>query len=227
MKKCNKCGNEKELTEFFFRKDSQKYRNECKVCFTESNKINRNVESMKEYNKQYIKINSEKIKEYKKQYYDNNKEKILENRKQYYNDNIEKVKKYRKENKIILSEKQKIYYQNRLKNDIIFKTKENIRKLIQLSFKRNGFTKKTKTHQILGCTFEEFKQHLESKFEDWMTWDNYGLYNGELNYGWDIDHIIPSSSATSEKEIIKLNHFTNLQPLCSKINRDIKINKVG
>jgi hypothetical protein len=115
MKKCNKCGNEKELTEFFFRKDSQKYRNECKVCFTESNKINGNVESMKEYNKQYIKINSEKIKEYKKQYYDNNKEKILENRKQYYNDNIEKVKKYRKENKIILSEKQKIYYQNRLK----------------------------------------------------------------------------------------------------------------
>ena len=55
-----------------------------------------------------------------------------------------------------------------------------------------------------------------------MSWDNYGLYNGELNYGWDIDHIIPLASATTEKELLKLNHFTNLQPLCSKINRDIK-----
>jgi hypothetical protein len=55
-----------------------------------------------------------------------------------------------------------------------------------------------------------------------MNWDNYGLYNGESNYGWDIDHIIPSSSAITEEELIKLNHFTNLQPLCSYINRKIK-----
>ena len=58
-----------------------------------------------------------------------------------------------------------------------------------------------------------------------MTWDNYGKYNGELNYGWDIDHKIPISSAKSEEEIILLNHYTNLQPLCSKINRHIKTNK--
>jgi hypothetical protein len=24
-----------------------------------------------------------------------------------------------------------------------------------------------------------------------MIWDNYGLYNGTPEYGWDIDHIIP------------------------------------
>jgi hypothetical protein len=59
-----------------------------------------------------------------------------------------------------------------------------------------------------------------------MNFENYGKYNGELNYGWDIDHIIPSSSAISEEEIIKLNHFSNLQPLCSKINRDIKKDKM-
>jgi hypothetical protein len=58
-----------------------------------------------------------------------------------------------------------------------------------------------------------------------MTWDNYGLYNGELNYGWDIDHIIPLSSGKTEDDLINLNHYTNLQPLCSKINRDIKKNK--
>jgi hypothetical protein len=55
-----------------------------------------------------------------------------------------------------------------------------------------------------------------------MTWDNYGLYNGELNYGWDIDHIKPVSSAKTISELIGLNHYTNLQPLCSKVNRDIK-----
>ena len=57
-----------------------------------------------------------------------------------------------------------------------------------------------------------------------MNWNNYGIYNGEFNYGWDLNHIIPISSAKSEEEIIKLNHYTNLQPLCSKTNRDIKRN---
>ena len=55
-----------------------------------------------------------------------------------------------------------------------------------------------------------------------MTWENRGLYNGELNYGWDIDHIIPSSSGLNYNDIIKLNHYTNLQPLCSYTNRVIK-----
>mgnify|MGYP000907082163 FL=1 len=77
-----------------------------------------------------------------------------------------------------------------------------------------------------GCTFEEFKLYMESKFEPWMNWDNHGLYNGELNYGWDIDHIIPISSATSQQEILKLNHYTNLQPLCSYTNRYIKKDKL-
>jgi hypothetical protein len=93
--------------------------------------------------------------------------------------------------------------------------------------KKKGFSKKSKTQDILGCTFEEFKLYIESLFEDWMNWNNHGLYNGELNYGWDLDNIIPQSSVTTEKEIIKLNHHTNYQPLCSKINRDIKRNKLG
>ena len=82
--------------------------------------------------------------------------------------------------------------------------------------------KSKKSQEILGCSFEDFKAYLESKFEFWMNWENYGLYNGEVNYGWDIDHIIPLSSAKLEEEIVKLNHYTNLQPLCSKVNRDIK-----
>jgi hypothetical protein len=59
-----------------------------------------------------------------------------------------------------------------------------------------------------------------------MTWDNHGLYNGTEMFGWDIDHIIPLSSAINETDIIKLNHYSNLQPLCSKINRDVKRNNL-
>jgi hypothetical protein len=92
----------------------------------------------------------------------------------------------------------------------------------RLSFVNKGLRKNSKTSQILGCSFEEFKLYLESKFETWMSWENYGKYNGELNYGWDIDHIIPLSSVSNEEEILELNHFTNLQPLCSYTNRNIK-----
>jgi hypothetical protein len=59
-----------------------------------------------------------------------------------------------------------------------------------------------------------------------MTWENKGLYNGNPNYGWDIDHIIPLSEAKSKDDVIRLNHYTNLQPLCSYINRDVKKNKI-
>jgi len=60
-----------------------------------------------------------------------------------------------------------------------------------------------------------------------MNWDNHGLYNGKFNYGWDIDHIIPISSGKTEEDIFRLNHYTNLQPLCSKVNRDIKKDRLN
>lgn len=80
----------------------------------------------------------------------------------------------------------------------------------------------TPTEEILGCKIEFFKEHLESKFEPWMTWENYGFYNGEFNYGWDIDHVTPLSQANTVEGIYELNYYENLQPLCSKVNRDIK-----
>jgi hypothetical protein len=109
----------------------------------------------------------------------------------------------------------------KLKTDPLFKLTCNIRTLVRISFK-NGFTKKSRTEKILGCSYEELKKHFEDRFESWMTWENYGKYNGDLNFGWDIDHIKPVSLAKNEEELIKLNHYTNLQPLCSRVNRYIK-----
>jgi hypothetical protein len=84
-------------------------------------------------------------------------------------------------------------------------------------------SKTKRTEEILGCTYKQFKTHLESQFEPWMSWDNWGgRLVTEQNVSWDIDHIIPLSSAQSEEEIYKLNHYTNLRPLCSYVNRFIK-----
>ena len=138
-------------------------------------------------------------------------------------DRINQVSKvYRESNKDKIRDLQNNYRIERKKVDSTYKLKNSIRRSINNAFSRNGYPKSSKTYEILGCSFEEFKEHLESQFKDWMSWDNYGKYNGKEYYGWDIDHIIPVSSGINENEVIQLNHFTNLQPLCSHINRDIK-----
>lgn len=113
----------------------------------------------------------------------------------------------------------------RKKEDPLFKLKTAISSRIRSGIKSRNFYKNFKTKEILGCTYEDFKILIENKFEPWMTWENYGKYNGMLNYGWDLDHIIPIHTALTEDDIIKLNHNTNFQPLCSKTNRDIKRHK--
>lgn len=185
-----------------------------------------NKEKIKARKKNHQQKNKERLNEISRQYYINNKEVQLEKSKEYYKNNKEKYlensRRYYKENKEKCLENKRNYYKIKISSDPLFKIKKNTRTLIYNSICRNGYSKKSKTQNMLGCSFEEFKTHLELKFESWMSWDNYGKYNGENNYGWDIDHIIPLSSATCEEEIIKLNHYTNLQPLCSKLNRDIK-----
>lgn len=97
-----------------------------------------------------------------------------------------------------------------------------------MSIKNTNTQKSSKSEDILGCSFEEFKSHLESQFESWMTWDNHGNPKDgifEPNKTWDIDHIIPLSSATTTDDIIKLNHYTNLRPLCTYNNRWVKKDK--
>lgn len=157
-----------------------------------------------------------------KSHYKENKEKILEA--QRNRADLARIKRRIRyeNNKKEINSKVVEYHRIRTQIDPLFKLKHSIRVVVSQSFKKYGYTKKSKTHKIIGCDFNDFKVHLESKFEDWMNWDNYGKYNGEFNYGWDIDHIIPISSATSEDDVVRLNHYMNLQPLCSKINRDIK-----
>lgn len=213
MKTCKMCNLEKEL--LLFPKNKSKkggFDIYCKDCNKQKSKNNRDKNP--EYNKKYKETNKEKTKEYSKKYRENNKELVRDRKKISYS----KKKDY-------YTQAAKEYKNNRIKTNPLYKLYLNTGSLIRNSLNRNGYTKKSRTYEILGCSFDEFKIYLESKFESWMTWENRGLYNGEFNYGWDIDHIKPLSSSKTEEDVIRLNHYTNLQPLCSKINRDVKINK--
>ena len=209
------CKETKEVIFFYKRKSSKDgLRSQCISC-----------------EKQYKLDNNDRIKDYGKKYKSNNYIKIREKGQQYYSNNKERIieysKNYRLNNLLELNFKRNKRRKNKYINDILYYLQENIRASINTSFSKKNYSKSSRTFEILGCSFEEFKIHLESKFEFWMNWDNKGLYNGELNYGWDIDHIIPLSSATTEEELTKLNHYTNLQPLCSYINRVVKKDKIN
>ena len=115
--------------------------------------------------------------------------------------------------------------QRKRREDPLYKFKDAIRNTIRRAMKTKGNKKNSKSWELLGCTFDEFRKYIEDKFELWMTWDNHGNpIDGiiEPDKSWDLDHIIPMASAKTEEEIIRLNHYSNFQPLCSYINRHVK-----
>ena len=235
MKLCKSCNIEKNLDLFPIRKSSKDgRRNKCRECtnlYIKSKNYKYEKKLSKEeialYNKEYNIKNKYKISDKKKIYYQENREKILEgvkiNRDIEYQCNYHKI--YRKKNIEYLRKYKAEYEKNRKENDPLYKLTSNIRSSIKYHLVKREYLKDSKIEDILGCSFIEFKKYIESKFEPWMTWDNYGSYNGELNFGWDIDHIIPISISKTKEDVINLNHYENLQPLCSKINRDIKRDK--
>lgn len=66
--------------------------------------------------------------------------------------------------------------------------------------------------ELIGCSIEQLLEHLESQFQDGMTWDNYGE--------WHIDHIKPCAmfDFTKEEDQRECFHYTNLQPLWAEDN---------
>ena len=194
-KKCNTCNLEKNISEFHkWKYGPDGYKRECKKCRkSETNKYyQNNSEKVKIRVSDYRKKNLGKLKQSKKLIYKKNKENILSANKKYRDENREKRNKYVRERKL---------------TDPIFKLKHSMNSRIRVFMKTKNITKKNKTFDIVGCSPEELKEHLENQFTEGMTWENHG------RYGWHIDHIIPLSSATTEDDIIKLCNYKNLQPL--------------
>ena len=117
-----------------------------------------------------------------------------------------KVKKWISENKESRTTYLSEYTKTRTSTDPLFKLSRNLRSRLYsaLKYQRQANYKSSKpsTQDMIGCTFEFFKEYIENLFKPDMTW-----------YNVHIDHIIPLASATTEEELIGLMHYTNCQPL--------------
>ena len=202
-KHCSKCKQLLSIDNFYKNKSSKDgLYSRCKLC---------HIQQTQDYRTN----NQEKVKQFKGEYYQNNKDNYRKYNKTRREKNPELVKeyqrKYRLKNKDERNKRRRegryAYEQARKLKDPIYNLKCSIGKLISVSLRSRNYTKKSRTYEILGCTYEEFKVHIEQQFTDGMTWDNKG------KYGWHIDHIKPLCLATNEEELLALNHYSNLQPL--------------
>ena len=146
VKKCTKCGFVKLISNFYFRKDKNKYINHCNSCISKKKK---------EWNINNI----EKKKLYHREYKQRNKEKIKENNKKYYQQNREKINK-----------KNRIYEKERLKNDVNFRLIRNTR--VRIYNALNGNSKSKSSREILGINIETYKKWIEFQMTPDMNWTN-------------------------------------------------------
>lgn len=155
---------------------------------------------------------------WRKSHYLTNKAKTLASIKKYAKTKQGKINRYKALTKYKKTEKGKKYiaihqkraFNKRYHTDILFKLKNLIRRRTRQIIKQNHFKKSSMYKKYIGCSLEELKSHLQSKFQPGMTWVNHGE--------WHIDHIIPLSSAKTSEEMYKLCHYTNLQPLWAADN---------
>ncbi len=181
---CSRCEIEKEISEFHKDKSKKDGLNPaCKICIKDWRTNNKDY--LNKYALQYRLENKENIAKYQQIWYEKNKENWKEYQKEY----------------------NKQYYFEKYHNDILFQIKESLRTRIRQAIKNNSKSKRTL--ELLGCTIEQLKQHLESQFTKGMSWDSCGYYM------WHIDHIKPCASfdLSNPEEQLKCFNFKNLQPL--------------
>jgi len=202
MKVCTSCRAEKPFSDFHNDKTKK------------DGKVSRCIPCTRAYRASYYKINSEHLKQASRDWHAGNKDRAKARSRQYYLDNIETFREYRKakywSDRDANSKKSGEYHLSRLKTDPHYRFVARCRKRVWAAFFEKGYSKKTKTFALLGCSKEELISYIESKFKEGMTWDNYGE--------WHLDHKLPFSAAKNEREVEMLCHYTNLQPLWASDN---------
>lgn len=222
MKTCSKCKEIKELSDFNKKKITKDgLCNHCRDCD-------------KKMCAEYHKANPEKVKQARAERYINNKDEFKKINSDNYQKNrdvrVEKAKAYRDANPGLNAEicrknraknlperrrKSNEAHKRRMKNDPFFAFKQNVRSCIGVAYRRCGFKKNSKTSDILCCSFDEFYIHMILS-----ALRNYGIWLECEKY--EIDHIIPMATAKTEEDVIRLNHYTNLQLLYPSHNRKKK-----
>lgn len=220
LKKCsNPTCIEKQLIDFYYRKDTGKYSNLCISCYNARSRdkylLNKQNEAVRK--SEYYQNNKEKILSKQHQYYNENKSEIIKKQKEYVKDNPER-KKYNKE------------YQKTLRKNPEYKMRSNIGRRVREILSSAGHTKNGKSlFEYLSYSAEELRQHIENQFEPWMNWNNWGVYRSEQwndndssTWVWNIDHIIPQSdlpyTSMEDENFKKCWSLDNLRPLSAKLN---------
>jgi hypothetical protein len=175
------------------------YRNREKRIKQANEYYHNNREIFSEYSKAYRAKNHDAITQKKKKYCEINIVKIREKNKKWRSENKDKIRNIMKRN----------YY-----NNIRYRISLVLRKRIIIAIKSSNGIKSSKSENLLGCSFEQARLYLESKFQPGMTWENHGIK------GWHIDHIRPCASfdLTDPEQQKECFHYTNLQPLWAKDN---------
>lgn len=236
MKKCISCKVEKKFIEFHKSKIAKDcLQSKCKTCCKEyrdkyyelnknyskeyyinnKNKIQKYQEENSDKIEKWKKKNYQRTKETRKEYRDNNKE----NRKKWHLKNKGYNEKYYLDNKVKIKKYTVEYAKEKRKTNPLFKLKCTLRGRTCSAFKYKGYKKDSMTGKMLGVSWEICKASIERQFTKGMNWDNHGE--------WHIDHIIPLASAKTEKELIKLCHYSNLQPLWAFDNKSKSDNIIG
>ena len=201
-KKCTKCFAIKEITQY--NKKRNGLQSWCKLCENERTRIwyQNNKEKRNKKAREWEALNRDKVNIAKMAR--RKKEKLLlppKIQKEPFN-RIE----WNRKNKHRLAK----YRRDWINKNPIADIADRVRRRINTSIQKNGYTKRSKSNEILGCDWETLKIHIEQQFLKGMTWEN--------RSEWHIDHIIPISSAKTEEDVIKLNHYTNLRPLWAADN---------
>lgn len=183
----------------------------CLECSRESaiESQKRNKQRKRDNQATYAKKNRDKI----ISRYHNNKEEYSDRSRRYYQDNkediIERVKKYAQENRDAIRDRGKKYYRKN-KNTVKFRVKaaasNSIRGVVS-AIRKVDPSKAPKYSSKIDFDVKEFKDHIESLFQDGMTWNNYG--------DWHVDHIRPIISFINDDvfDLSEINNISNLQPL--------------
>jgi len=219
LKKCSKCFENKDALLFYTKRSQCK---ECMISFQKEYNLE-NKDKIASYNekygKEYREVNKDKIVEKKKKYYEKNKIQVGKNHREYAIKNKEEIAEYKKE-----------YIKSRKKVDIPFALKMNVSRSINRALKKIGSSKNGESCiKYLPFSLENLKQHLESLFEPWMTWENYGKYSvktwddkNPATWTWQVDHIIRHAVFKYESmydiEFKKCWALENLRPLSAKTN---------
>jgi hypothetical protein len=244
IKRCTKCNEEKDISCFSKDKSVKSgFYSRCRTCCSLENqsktkeqrdRVNQKsrerrreerlsdpakVQAIRKYKQEYYLKHKQRLVQYSTEYNHTHRERHLEHIRAYGARNKHKRALYLSENADKIRETKRIRELERYNSDIDFKIRKSLRTRINKAISRGDKT--LNLREYLGCSIEELKTYLESKFQPGMTWDNWGFA------GWHIDHIRPLASfdLTNIEEFKVACHYTNLQPLWAKDNLS-KANKL-